>query len=145
MKPRQFFEQALEYQGDDCLLWPFAKTRRYGYPVMGWQGKNWRVSRLVNTLVHGRCPEGHETAHSCGNRLCIAPKHLSWATHRDNCADKVRHGTDPAGARNGNATLTQEQVNYIRVSREGPKALSLKFGVSQQQICGIQQGYAWRK
>ena len=145
MKPREFFQQALTYTGNDCLIWPFAKTKHYGYPVIGWEGKNQRVPRLVCTLVHGSCPEGHETAHNCGNRVCINPKHLRWATHRENCADKIKHGTSLTGERNGNSILTQKQVELIRASREGPKALSLRYGISQQQICGIQQGYSWRK
>ena len=143
MKPRELFNQALSYTEEGCLIWPFSKNKN-GYPQMGWQGQNKRVSRLVCELIYGPCPAGHETAHSCGNRSCINPKHLRWATHRDNCTDKIRHGTNPVGAHNGNAILTQEQVDYIRASYEGPKVLSLKFGVSQQQICGIQQGYAWK-
>ncbi len=44
------------------------------------------VHRLVCHAIHGAppAPEGWDAAHSCGNRACCNPAHLSWQTWQQN-------------------------------------------------------------
>src|ERR1039458_3356779 len=76
---------------DQCIAWPFgesghgygAKVSDLGYP-----------HQFICRKFHGPEPTAkHEVAHGCGNRICINPKHLRWATHTENEADKLLHGT----------------------------------------------------
>lgn len=93
----------------------------------------------------------HEVAHNNGSRLCNIVENLRWATRRQNDADRRRHGTDPRGTRNGRATITEDDVRYIRRRYRELKTLRLpvaeldkKFSLCRAQIIRIAQGQAWR-
>lgn len=141
-----FVEKAFVHDGDDCLTWPFSTVRGYGH--LGYRGKAWLAHRLVCHVVHGEPPTSkHEAAHSCGNghRGCVNPKHLRWATSKENKADKVAHGTELFGERNPSAKLSQADAARIR-SLKGMatcRDLAKQFGVSRSQISDIQTGKAW--
>lgn len=81
----QFIKRAKEYEGDDCLEWPFA-VNSHGYG--NYKGKN--AQRFT-------CPgepteERWQAAHLCGNRLCVNPNHLRWSSQHENELDKLIHG-----------------------------------------------------
>ena len=87
---RRFVEAALHSATDDCVLWGFAKS----YPHVRLNGKLERAHCVVCRQVHGEPPSPeHEVAHNCGDRRCINPRHLRWATHQENMDDCVAHGT----------------------------------------------------
>ena len=82
---RYFAEVVLPYQGDGCLIWPFATTAGYG------RLDDKLVNRLVCEAEHGPPPfPKAEAAHSCDVRACVARKHLHWATRKENEDDKLR-------------------------------------------------------
>lgn len=61
-----------------------------------------RVHELVLTTFVGPCPSGLECRHLDGNPARCALANLAWGTHRENEADKYRHGTRrPAEAKAG--------------------------------------------
>lgn len=125
-KPKAFYEMAGIYGGDDCLLWPYA-TNSDGYPCAVWGGKGRRIHRLICEDRHGPPPTAkHEAAHNCGNRKCVNPNHLRWATHLENMADTKLHGTAPSGERSGKTKLTWSIVRQIRSD--------FAWGVTQAQI-----------
>ena len=100
---RYLRETVLEYEGDDCLIWPYAKTSS-GYGNVYMDDRNHVVSRLVCEATHGPAPSAeHEAAHLCGKGHdgCVTKGHLVWKTPTENQADKAVHGTDNAGPRNG--------------------------------------------
>lgn len=145
MSPREFFEAALQYSGNSCLLWPYAlQTNRYS--KIGIDGKVQTAHRAVCLAVHGPAPEGHDAAHSCGNRTCLTPKHLRWATKIDNAADMVAHGTVLAGELNPQAKLSRAQVEHIRAMKGImlQKDLAAAHGVTQALISKVQRGHIWR-
>jgi len=94
-EPRKFLAAAKAYDGNDCLLWPYA-TDGHGYGhVKRWGESPQKVHRLVCEAVKGPPPfPKAEALHSCGNGHlgCCAPKHLRWGTHADNGRDMVAHG-----------------------------------------------------
>ena len=115
--PEKFLhETVMNYQGDDCLKWPFGRITG-GYGNIQVNGKMRRVPRIVCEIVHGPPPTpDHEAAHSCGkgHEGCCAPAHLSWKTHAENMQDKLQHGTHNRGERNGSAKLNENDVRKIR-------------------------------
>ena len=140
-EPARFLnETVLPYDGDDCLLWPFGKNAT-GYGMIWRDGAMNRVSRLVCEHANGPPPTPkHEAAHSCGkgHKGCITKRHLRWATHAENMADKLIHGTS-------HAKLTETDVLAIRAAKGVllQRELAEKFGVTREAISLIQTGKNW--
>jgi hypothetical protein len=140
---------ALTHVGDECLLWPFAvrggRPGEGGYPALAQRGY---AHVLLCEIVHGAKPAPrHEVEHLCGTKLCMNPRHVAWALHRDNCARRTEHGTQTIGTRHGMAKLTDEDVRAIRrvprVYGTG-RALAEQYGVTSSMIWRIRNRLAWK-
>ena len=80
-----------------------------------------------------------------GNKACFNPNHLRLDDDAGNTADEIRAGKR-VGALNGNAKLTETQVDAIRQEHsDGAKqnALARKYGVSPTAICAIINRKRW--
>lgn len=113
-----------------------------------WHGKQSVASRVMCELAHGKPPTAeHEAAHSCGNGHlgCINPKHLRWATHIENEADKLMHGTRPRGERQGSAKLKTSDVLAIRsmAGKLSQRKIGELFGVQQTHVGRLIRGERW--
>lgn len=67
---------------------------RLGYGDIVFKGETWKVHRLLWVCLHGpipRWPDG-VIIHSCDNRKCINPAHLSLGTQKENIIDGVQKG-----------------------------------------------------
>lgn len=140
-------EVVLSYEGDECLTWPYA-TLANGYAQVRFEGRSQLVSRLACEEECGPAPTPlHEAAHSCGrgDRACVARRHLSWKTHVQNEADKVRHGTIVRGERQGNAKLTEADVVNIRKLFGALRHYEIAeiYGVTRSTISQIHTGKHW--
>lgn len=141
------YEQAVSFEGEECLLWPYGISSN-GYGAVDIDNRKRGAHVVVCELVHGPKPEPrHEVAHSCGVRACCNPAHLRWASRSNNHADKVRHGTAQRGAKQNKAKLTEEQVREIR-ALEGQLSVyktAKRFGVNPWTISNIwaRQIWAW--
>lgn len=138
-----FRDVVLPYEGDDCLIWPFARNAN-GYGTI----RGGIVSRFVCEHAHGPAPtEKHEAAHSCGkgHEACVTKLHMSWKTHAENMADKLVHGTHTRGDRCWSAKLTWGEVSEIRNLRGvlTQKDLAEKYGVAKSRIHKIMSGKTW--
>lgn len=136
-----FLRAALSHDGSACLLWPYAAS--HGYAVAVIDGRQVRGTRWVCEQAHGAPPTPvHEAAHNCGNERCVSPPHLRWATHQDNCADRLVHGTQYRGDQCSWSKLTDEDVSFIRASagKLNQYDLAERFGVSQAHISNLQRG-----
>lgn len=111
-----------DYAGDDCLIWPFTRTR--GGPgsvtgtVVGLPRGNISASRAMCTLAHGVPPTpNHVAAHSCGNGhlACVNPRHLRWATTLENAADTLVHGTRRKPSQDGRRAFSAKQIAALRI------------------------------
>lgn len=116
--PYQWLLDHVDHEGHDCLIWPFAKRHKgYGGIVMK-DGFTRSPHREICILAHGQPPfEDAIAAHSCGNghNGCVNPKHLSWATTKENAIDRSLH-------RSG--SLSEVQIRAMR-------ALSPQFTVPE--------------
>lgn len=144
--PLRWLADHVDYDGNDCLPWPFAKYPS-GYGMLNLpNGGATMASRQMCREKHGDPKdEAMQAAHTCGNGAlaCTNPNHLYWATRSTNEGDKVGHGTSNRGTGNGHAKLTEETVRQIRASDLGPTALSNLIGVSAPTICDIRARRSW--
>lgn len=146
-----YVNNVLTYDGDECLIWPYAKSD-WGYATMHRGGEKGYVSRFLCEDTHGPAPTPeHQAAHSCGrgDEGCVTKRHLSWKTPSENCQDKFVHGTHTRGERSGTAKLTEDQVKAI-LALQGKATRAVigeKFGVSGATIYNIhsRQTWAWVK
>lgn len=148
-EPEKFVREiAAQYCGNDCLIWPYTKSR-YGYGELflgGRKGQKKSAHRLVCEIVHGLPSRRKmDAAHSCGNRACVNPRHLRWATRTENMADTLAHGTRIRGARNSHAKLTESDVREIRLLADTmtQPQLAARFGVGVGAISCIHQRRSW--
>lgn len=136
------------HDGDECLIWPFHKSRPDGYAgEVLVDGKRIKATRCMCSLVNGPAPsELHRAAHSCGrgHLACIHPKHLRWATDVENEQDKTVHETSPVGIRNAAAKLNDENVREIRKSHEDLFTLARRYGVTESAISYARNGHTWK-
>ncbi len=142
----KYLEDKYQLETDACLEWPFSVAGR-GYGVVRLGGRQTYAHRVVCWLRHGDAPPGTEAAHSCGNRRCINKLHLRWATPIENCADKVRHGTNNDGEKHGLSKLSNQDAAEIRKrsSFESQANISRSFGVSRMTISRLVRGLSYRE
>lgn len=138
-----FIRKNVLFAEDRCLMWPY-RTVPAGYGLAVIDGKQKRASRWMCILAHGEPSFPHaEAAHSCGVAGCVNPRHLRWATPKENSADKLLHGIHNRGERNGKTNLTPMDIEEIRNSPPDLKALTKKFGVSKGCISKIRSWQRW--
>lgn len=133
---------------DDCVEWPF-RTTDGGYGQVRFNGTNTNAHR-VSLIIHKGEPESDDmhAAHApeiCHNRLCVNPRHLRWATAKENMRDRGLDGTQVrlAGEAHGASRLTTELVLKIRASNKPQKELAAIHGVSKQTISRIMRRERW--
>lgn len=144
-EPLRWIEQNAGHDGDGCLPWPF-EVARCGYGVVKHNGKKRVASRVMCEFAHGLPPsQGLDAAHSCHNPPCCNPKHLRWATRRENNDDKIENGTAMRGEKVVFAKLTERAVLEIR-ALDGVVAqqdIAEKFGVNATAVSRIINRKRW--
>lgn len=146
--PQKFFDEALNSDTDECVIWPFARDA-VGYARIRHDGENIPAYRLMCERAHGphNGIETHAT-HTCGkgNQGCINPKHLEWGTAFKNQQDRVEHGTSNRGERCAAHKLTAAEVEIIFAKiKVGERLdhLAAEYGVNPVTISDIKTGRSW--
>lgn len=136
---------------DECWEWQASiNTSGYGrFKLMSYRMVTASRVALIGTKKEE--PEGLHVLHTCDNRRCCNPAHLYFGTVARNCQDKVERGRaatgDQAGASNGAAKLTEEQVAVIvdRFRRGmNNKQIARDLPVTHQMVSKIRRGHMWR-
>lgn len=139
---QRFIVNAVQTPNDGCIEWPYRLSNGYG--VVTFDGRRWGAHRLALYLADGPPPnEKMHAAHWCGNRACVNPSHLRWATPHENCLDSIRLGRTTRGEKNTSAKLSEAGAIDIRVSKRSRKFLMRHYGVSYATISQIQRGASW--
>jgi hypothetical protein len=135
---------------DDCWMWKRpASSNGYGRIRVNETGKEQSAHRVSWWLSNGKqdIPSGMVIMHSCDNKLCVNPKHLSIGTLKDNTQDMIRKGRNKVvrfvGSTNGNALLNDDKVRVIKTSSLNNTQLGKMFGVSPSCIADIKKGRSW--
>lgn len=137
---------------EGCMIW-VGPVNRDGYAVMtighGRERRRVTVHRVILTLKFNvELPPRIVTRHTCHNRDCVHPEHLTWGSAADNVGDTVRAGRHAFGERHGNAVLTEEAVVEIRslwASRSMTvREMAARYGTSRSAIRAVVTGRTWR-
>lgn len=133
---------ALGYEGEDCLLWPYSSAQ-CGYGMLNVNRRAWYAHRWVCEQTKGPAPdESYHAAHSCGNKKCVSPKHLDWKTNGENQLDRLIHEPGKRPRRK----LTPEGVAEIRRLQgvESRLSLAARFKVNEATVRQVQYGKIWK-
>lgn len=134
--------QRIGHTGDDCVIWPFACCTP-GYGTFQYRKKKHMAHRWMCEQTNGPAPENQHAAHSCGNRRCVNPKHVSWKTQSDNQLDRRGHGTN----NKTRMKITAIQADQIRKLKgiETSIQTAARYGVTESNVRLIQDGKTWGK
>lgn len=128
-------EVVVNFEADECLIWPFSKNGKGYATIHGGQ-----VHRRLCEETYGPAPTAkHQAAHNCGRRDCVNRRHIRWATIAENAADKIQHGTY-------GVKLTLGEVNEIKrllASSMTQKEIAKICAVSQSTVSHIATGKVW--
>lgn len=146
---KDFITKNANYSSNECLTWPFHIAKDgYGRVSMPNNGHLTTASRLMCMTAHGNPPtDRHECAHSCGNgnKGCVNPRHLYWATPTQNQADRVIHGTSNRGTNQWKSKLTEKDVLEIRnlLGTETQTSIARRYNVDPSLISDIKRRKKW--
>jgi hypothetical protein len=131
---------------EECLFWPLS-TNDNGYGVVRYAGRQQYVHRVVCEAINGPPPTSdHQASHRChnGHLGCVTPKHLSWATPHENCAERPRIWD---GVRYIGSRLTEDEARKIRDAyargNVTVRELGEQFGISSSHAHNIARGKRW--
>lgn len=115
-----------------------------GYGQIRQDGKTAYAHRVAYELKNGPIGNGLFVLHSCDNRKCVNPDHLSLGTFDDNMADMVGKLRQAHGQKNGHAKLKPEQVREIRAAIGTHREIAARYGVTQSLVSMIRSGRIWK-
>lgn len=127
-----------------CHLWT-AALGSGGYGVIQHEGRALRANRVALELSGTAIPDGMVVRHSCDEKSCVNPAHLSVGTQADNIADKVRRNRQSRGSGRWNAMPEPRAREIVRAVLDGAthRNLMAKFGLSKQQALRFAKRRTW--
>jgi hypothetical protein len=133
---------------DECWPWT-ASLKPHGYAQIRDGGKTLLPHRLVCVQAHGPIPLGGQVMHSCDNRACCNPRHLSIGTASLNAIDCWNKGRGfkpphPGHGRDCRFTkLTEAAVLKIFLSPLYHSEIARQMRTTVTNVCAIRNRETW--
>ena len=150
MSDQERFMKYVKKEESGCWKWTGHKAVT-GYCNFFYKGTVWlahRASMVIFKKVENLTP-GLQVCHSCCNRDCVNPEHLSEKTRKENNGeDKRAHGKDKPGELCHFSKLDWTKISEIRKkSDEGVRNTNLakEYGVSSSCISSIVRNKTWKQ
>ncbi len=102
--------------------------------------------RMAFHMATGVDPVGRVVMHSCDNKLCVNPEHLSLGSQADNMSDMVSKKRHRFGATHRLSKLTEEAAIDIFTAprvRGCQTALARRYGVVKSTIQQVWLSETW--
>ena len=116
----------------DCLLFTGCINKN-GYGSFRFNGKTANVHKVSYILHHGDIPDGLVVMHSCDNRNCVEPTHLTLGTQSDNLRDMARKGRHHA------IKIPNDAIEGIRKDPRSATVIAAEWGVHPTTIHKIKR------
>ena len=116
----------------DCINWT-GYVNNAGYGTRTVKGNSTSAHRHAWEEANGaKVPEGMVVMHSCANRLCVNPEHLTIGTQSENCQEKSARGA------HWNQSFTAEEAALILwCRRQGPRKGNYGWTKKVADIFGV--------
>jgi len=134
---------------DSCWNWTGAITGN-GYGHFGRKYETIAAHRFSHEFFKGKIPPKHFVIHSCDNRKCVNPAHLSVGTPMDNVRDMISKNRQNYvnGEQVGTSKLKKVDVMNIRklveTGEKTAKELAAEYGVHPSAISLIVTNKSWK-
>lgn len=105
------------------------------------------VHHVVLCAFVGPRPEGMDGCHNNGDLHDNRLVNLRWDSRRANIRDKLGHGTENIGTRNGSAKLADEDVRRIRemvLFGARRRDIAVTFGIHHLHVSNIMRRDTWK-
>lgn len=143
----RFWDGVVVGQPSECWEWSKFKGAT-GYGVVRIDSHKTMLAHRYSFVIHkGEIPSDKIVMHSCDNRRCVNPSHLSLGTNQDNMNDRNTKGRQAHGSGHYSAKLTEELIPIIREQIGmglSPHEIAGKYGVSHCAINDISAERTWR-
>ncbi len=109
--------------------------------------RRFRGAHQVSWELHnGNIPVGMCILHKCDVRCCVNPRHLFLGSKSANTIDAVTKGrwTQNRGEKSCHATLSDEQVLRIRLSKDTGRKLAKEMQVSEYAVSRARNRKTWK-
>ncbi len=134
-----------------CWIWLLSLgSHGYGNATAPWAKNKHRVEvahRVSYTAFKGPIPTGMLIQHSCDNKWCVNPDHLSVGTALTNCLDKIRKGRGNYENRRNppccSRKFTAGEVASLRASTDSNVELAHRLGVARGLVAKIRAGHGY--
>lgn len=150
----EFFWSRVDKSAGENACWEWQGATAGGYGRVGWNGKVELSHRVAFVLSGGVLTEDANCVlHSCDNRPCCNPKHLSAGSYAENnqqIYDRDRKSPERPSHRGGlhwHATLTEDDVRKIRqLAEQGISypEIGRLFGQNRHNIGQIVRRQSWK-
>jgi hypothetical protein len=132
------FLAKVELMDSGCHEWR-STVKRDGYGAFYFRGRSgFPAHRVSYILFKGSIPDGKCVMHSCDNKICVNPEHLSVGTLADNIRDM-----DSKGRRGTKSKLTYAdaaEIKRLLEERYSQEFVAKKFGIDQTTVSKIKLG-----
>lgn len=146
---KRFMEKVTEVKSG-CWLWRTAARQSAGGYGMFWlDGRTMGAHQASYVLFKGPLAPKLVVRHSCDDRECVCPEHLSLGTHADNMRDAVERHRHQRGSKHVFATLDEKTVATLKAEAipgrfNEAARLATKYGTSIAAVRGILAGTSWK-
>lgn len=135
-----------------CLIWR-GGVQSGGYPIMSHKGRPEAVRRVVALLLGFSLKPRQPVTCTCGERLCLSPKHIKPTTRAKLLKQAYRNGRRGGvveimrreASLRARAKLTIEDVRQLRASDEPAALAAQRLGVGAQAIRAARAGRSWKE
>ena len=147
LTPEQRFWNRTDQTGGAASCWNWTGAiDSNGYGACGYNGKKVNTHRLAWKLANGPIQGRFDVRHSCDNRKCCNPAHLSLGTRGENMRDAVERARTAKGEYNGLSILSEPLVKAIKILAQDHSSywIHKTLGLSKTTVLNITRGVTWK-